>query len=251
MIQRDRKPGFPSDLQVGATRTAARTRISVPAGVGPVALTAGFVLATAAGFAACRVAGPYGDGPFGAGFRRIADASGMGTILVHDSRTGPDRVRAVIAEATGRVRELQIAPGGDLSRAVRVELDENGGARIPLDLDGDGVTDRWNYYADVRRVETGDVERVGFSLAGDGVVDAWSFHDDQGQVIRVEVATRRDGVVDRWEHYRGGTLERVEADTDRDGRVDTWSAYRDGILADTRSDADGDGFPDPPAGGER
>lgn len=170
---------------------------------------------------------------------------------MHDSRIGPNLVRAVIEEATGRVRELRLAPQGDFTNAVRVELDEQRGARIPHDLDGDGVTDRWDYYADVRHIEAGDVERVGFSLAGDGTVDAWAFHDAQGRTVRVEVSTRRDGVVDRWEHYDDGVLSRVEADSDRDGRVDTWSTYRDGVLTTTATDADGDGSPDPPRTGER
>lgn len=214
-------------------------------------LVAGLALSVAAGFGACHAAGPYGDGPFGAGFRRIPAASAGGTILVHDSRTGPDVARAVIDEQTGRVRELRMAPGGDFTQAVRVHLDENRGARVPRDVDGDGVPDRWEYYADARAIESGATEKVGFSLAGDAIVDAWVFHDGQGQVSRVEVSTARDGVVDRWEHYRGGELVRVEADRDRDGRVDNWSTYRQGVLAATVSDADGDGFPDPPPAGER
>ena len=217
----------------------------------PTVLIVGLTLSVAAGFAACRVVGPYGDGPFGAGFRRMRAASAGETILVHDSRTGAGVVRAVIDERTGRVRELRLAPGGDFTMAVRVYLDENRGARVPRDLDGDGVADRWDYYPDARRLESGAVERVGFSLAGDGIEDAWAFHDEQGRIVRVEVSTLRDGVVDRWEHYRDGVLVRVEADADRDGRVDQWSTYRRGILSTTVSDADGDGFPDPPQDGER
>ena len=222
-----------------------------PASFEPAVLIVGLSLSVAAGFAACRAVGPYGDGPFGAGFRRIRAASAGETILVHDSRTGADVVRAVINERTGRVRELRLAPGGDLTMAVRVSLDENREIRVPRDLDGDGAADRWDYYADARQLESGAVERAGFSLAGDGIVDAWAFHDEQGRIIRVEVSTRRDGVVDRWEHYRGGALVRVETDADRDGRVDHWSTYRRGILQTTVSDADGDGFPDPPRDGER
>ena len=226
-------------------------RARLPASLEPIALVIGVLLSVAAGFAAYRTVGPYGDGPFGAGFRRIAAGSPQETVLVHDSRTGPDLVRAVIDERTGRVRELRLAPRGDFANAFRVELDEQQGARIPHDLDGDGITDRWDYYADVRHLESGDVERVGFSLAGDEIVDAWAFHDEEGQMIRVEVSTLRDGVVDRWEHYSNTELVRVEADTDRDGRVDTWSTYRDGVLSTTTTDTDGDGFPDAPTGGKR
>ena len=232
-------------------RVSVPCRNRRPAGFQPAVLVAGILLSVAAGFATCRAVGPYGDGPFGADFRRLPGASPAETILVHDSRMGPNLVRAVIDEATGRVRELRLAPQGDFANALRVELDEQQGARIPHDLDGDGLTDRWDYYDDVRQIESGDVARVGFSLAGDGIVDAWAFHDEQGQVIRVGVSTLRDGVVDRWEHYEGGALARVEADTDRDGRVDIWSSYRDGVLSTTARDADGDGLPDPSKTGER
>ena len=221
-----------------------------PAGFEQTLLVVGVLLSVAAGFTLYRTVGPYGDGPFGAGFRRIPAASPEGTVLVHDSRTGRHVIRAVIEERTGRVRELRLAPSGDFANALHVELDGHRGVRAPHDLDGDGVADRWDYYADLRRLGSGDVERVGFSLAGDGIVDAWAFHDEQGRTVRVEVSTLRDGVVDRWEHYRGGMLERVETDADRDGRVDTWSTYRDGVLSTTVQDADGDGPPDSPQPGE-
>ena len=139
--------------------------------------------------------------------------------------------------------ELRIV-SGDPAGTTHLHLDDSGGVRIPRDLDGDGNTDRWDYWEDVGRIGSGVADRVGFSLAGDEIVDSWVFHDEQGQVIRVEVSTARDGIVDRWEHYSGGDLVRVETDTDRDGRIDSWSTYRNGILTTTRSDTDGDGLPD-------
>ena len=223
-------------------------RFGLPVRSVSIALVVGLFLSVLSGVSAYRAVGPYGDGPFGGGFRRIpADSAGR-SILVHDSRTGTDIVRAVINEGTGRVVELRIAPGGDVARATHLYLDEGGGARVPLDDDGDGIPDRWEYYDDVRRIGSGVADRVGFSLAGDNVVDAWAFHDEQGQVSRVEVSTTRDGDVDRWEYYDGGALVRVETDTDRDGRVDSWSIYRNGVLSTTRSDTDGNGLPDPAEG---
>ena len=232
----------------------APTRSRVPRRAPPWAaasLVAGLLASVAGGIATCRAVGPYGDGPFGAGFRRLPAAEAGATVLVHDARVGPDVVRAVIDEGTGRVRELRLAPGGDFAAALRLHVEEDGGVRTPRDLDGDGVPDRWEYYADVREVESGEIEKVGFSLAGDEVVDAWAYHDEAGEIRRVEVSTGRDGVVDRWEHYRGGALVRVESDRDRDGRVDHWSTFSGGVLESTRSDADGDGIPDPPEPGER
>ena len=213
-----------------------------------VVLVAGLLLAVLSGVAAYRTVGPYSDGPFGAGFRRIPADSDGGSILVHDSSTGTDAVRAVIDERTGRVVELRIV-SGDTASATHLHLDDSGGVRIPRDLNGDGITDRWDYWEDVGRIGSGVADRVGFSLAGDEIVDSWVFHDEQGQVIRVEVSTARDGIVDRWEHYSGGDLVRVETDTDRDGRIDSWSTYRNGILTTTTSDTDGDGLPDRDGGG--
>lgn len=159
-------------------------------------------------------------------------------------------VRAVINEETGRVRELRIAADGDFTKLTRILLDEDGAARVPRDLDGNGAPDRWEYYADARAMASGSVEKVGFSLAGDGVEDAWVFHDALGEVLRVEVSTARDGTVDRWEHYAGGALVRVEADTNGDRRPDRWETYDRGIFVSASSDGDGDGFPDPPPPGE-
>lgn len=210
-------------------RTAASPRPGVPSKFEPALLTAGLLVSLAAGFAARRALGPYGDGPFGGGFRRIPAASPGETLLVHDSRSGVDTVRAVIDEATGRVAEVRLAPGGDFARALRVLLDEGGSARVARDLDGDGATDRWDHYADARAVGSGEIEKVGFSGAGDGIEDSWAFFDDQGEIRRVEVSTRRDGKVDRWEHYREGALARVETDSDGDGRVDHVSTYEHGV----------------------
>lgn len=122
---------------------------------------------------------------------------------------------------------------------------------MPRDLDGDGVAGRWEHYADVREVGSGAIEKVEFALAGDEVMDAWAYYDETGEVRRVEVSTRRDGVVDRWEQYWNGALVRVEADRDRDGRVHHWSTFSGGILESMQSDDDGDGLPDPPEPGER
>ena len=213
-----------------------------------VVLLIGIFFSTLAGVVAYRVDGPYGDGPFGAGFRRIPDASAAGrSILVHDFLVGTQAFRAVIDEQRGRAVELRFSAVGDSTGENRLFLEETGGVRLPRDLDGDGLADRWDYYAGLGGMESGVAEKVGFSLAGDGVIDTWAFHDDEGRVSRVEVSTGRDGVVDRWEHYDAGVLVRVETDADRDGRVDGWSTYVDGILSTTAADADGDGAPDPPA----
>ena len=86
--------------------------------------------------------------------------------------------------------------------------------------------------------------RIGFSTRNDGVTDAWSIRDATSDVARVEVSTKRDGRVDRWEQYVKGALVRVDLDTDRNGKADRWMIYEDGILMDTFMDANEDGQPD-------
>ena len=199
-------------------------------------LVVGLAGAVLSGAAAYRLVGPYGDGPFGAGFRRIPDPATGGSLLAHDMRVGGTTVRAIVDESTGRMSDLRLPGAG-----ARAWLDDRGGVRLAHDSNADGVIDRLEYYADLRQFELQRVEKVGYSLAGDRIVDAWAFHDPRGQVTRVEVSTARDGVIDRWEHYEAGVLVRVEADTDGDGRVDSWSSYVNGILSATASDEDGDG----------
>ena len=47
---------------------------------------------------------------------------------------------------------------------------------------------------------------------------------DGTRIVRVELDTNEDGVVDRWEYYnQAGTLEKVGTSQENDGRVDTWA----------------------------
>jgi len=134
-------------------------------------------------------------------------------------------------------------------RLERVTYDRNGDGRIDattfmqgaivtraeLDEDFDGTIDRREYY--VSRPSTG-----GESVPG-AVLD------------RVEVSTRPDGRVTRWERYENGRLRDVEEDTSGDGRVDKWESWQDGSLSMIAMDTLGRGRPDrrlvyPAGGGE-
>jgi len=62
--------------------------------------------------------------------------------------------------------------------------------------------------------------REGRLLPGnDGKADAWAYQGPGGQVARVEMSTRRDGIVSRTEFFEAGRLARVEEDSDGDGKL--------------------------------
>ena len=195
-----------------------------------LALGLGLAVAAASGRAAWRSVGPYGDGPFGAGFRRIHDPSTGRHLLAYDFPAAQSSVYAIVDESSGRFTELRYDADADGSTDLRVYVEADGRLRVEQDLDADGVVDHWQYYADLTKLERGEAERVGFSTAGDGVVDAWRVLDAGRPTGVVEVSTGRDGRVDRWEHYENGLLARVEEDTDGDGAADRYSTYEDGIL---------------------
>ena len=48
--------------------------------------------------------------------------------------------------------------------------------------------------------------------------------------MRVDIATRRDGIADRHEFHDKGDLVRAEQDTNGDGRTDQWQRFDDGKL---------------------
>jgi hypothetical protein len=230
---------------VQTSRHHARRRGSPRASVSRLELVivaVGLVAAVASGIIAYRIVGPYGDGPFGAGYRRVIDSETGRSVLIHESRAADGTViRRVIDNRT--LREIQFELDVDGRREevrVPVERGSTQVTRVDRDRDADGRVDVAEYYdADQRLV------KAGFSLAGDGAIDAWAYRDEAGQLVTIEVSTRRDGRIDRWEYYENNQLARVEQDTDRDGRVDAWSTYDAGILIDTVFDRDGDGEPDP------
>ena len=208
-------------------RVTPESRVSRPAAASrwrwlPLfVLAVGLACAAWAGVAAYRVVGPYGDGPFGAGFRRFFDPVTASVVLAYELGRGPQAVLAIVDPRSGRLSDLRLDGDADGVRELRAQVEADGSLRVELDLDADGVVDRWEYYADLDRLLRREIDRVGFSLAGDGVVDAWSV--DGG--ARIEVSTARDGVVDLWEYYADGRLTRSEADTDRDGRIDVWETF--------------------------
>ena len=175
----------------------------------------GIAASVAAGFYGYQAVGLYGDGPFAAGYHRERDPNTGESLLVHESHTSQGRIRRVMDQ---RFRLKSVA----------------------VDADGDGVSEV------NAEAKDADVAGVGFSLAGDAVIDAWAFRNTAGELVRVEVSTKRDGKVDRWEHYRNNRVIKVDLDTNGNGRPDRWQTFEDGILVDTFIDADEDGRADAP-----
>ena len=114
---------------------------------------------------------------------------------------------------------------------VRTYLRAGRGVRLEADVNGDGRIDRWEYYD-----ERGQLTRLGRSSVGDGRQDTWVVQD--GDVMRVDIATRRDGVVDRRETHERGVLVRAELDTNADGVPDQWQRFEQGRVRELQVDSD-------------
>ena len=111
--------------------------------------------------------------------------------------------------------------------------------RVEIDRDQDGKIDRWEHYDRAQKLE-----RLGLSLAGDGIEDAWTYLGADGVPIRIESSPRRNGRIERVEHYERGLLVRAEEDTDGDGRNDKWETYAAARLTTVAFDTLQRGVPD-------
>ncbi len=119
---------------------------------------------------------------------------------------------------------------GDGRIDVRTYFRQGRAERLEADVDGDGQVDRWEYYDD-----QGRLVRLGRASAGDGREDTWVGED--GDLMRVDISTRRDGVIDRHEVYQRDALVRTEIDGNQDGVIDQWQAFEAGRLRELRVDS--------------
>jgi len=157
-----------------------------------------------------------------------------------DGSTRPtNKLEPIYNKKTGKLELLKYDSDGDGKFDTVSYMDGARIVRIEIDHDGDGRVDRWEYYGPGQKLE-----KVGFSRANDGIEDAWSFTDATGAIIRIEVATKRDGKPNRFEHYANNVLTGVEEDTDGDGRVDKWETYEGQRLASVAFDIRHRGTPD-------
>ena len=162
------------------------------------------------------------------------------SVVACDASSSPTKkLEPVYNKKTGKLEVLKYDSNGDGKFDTVSYMDGARIVRIEIDRDGDGKVDRWEYYGPDQKLE-----KVGFSRANDGIEDAWSFADATGAIVRIDVATKRDGKPNRFEHYTNNILTRVEEDTDGDGRVDKWETYEGQRLASVAFDIRHRGTPD-------
>ena len=128
-----------------------------------------------------------------------------------------------VYDRSGAIRRLDYDTDRDHQIDMRAYVVNGRTVRIEADGNADGVIDRWEYYG-----SGGELDRIGTSSQSDGVEDTWVAQT--GDQMRVDVATRRDGIADRHEFHVNGLLVRAEQDSNGDGRVDEWQRFTDGRL---------------------
>jgi hypothetical protein len=133
-----------------------------------------------------------------------------------------DRVAPVYDEA-GVIRRIDYDTNRDGQIDTRAYLQNGRTRRIEEDGNGDDVVDRWEYYR-----PDGQLDRIGTSSGADGIEDTWVIQN--GSAMRVDIATRRDGIADRHEFHDNGVLIRAEQDSNGDGRIDQWQRFDGGKL---------------------
>ena len=112
---------------------------------------------------------------------------------------------------------------GDGRIDVRTYMRSGRPVRLEADSNADGLVERWEYYD-----STGTLLRIGGSTQDDGREDTWV----RAEGVRrfVDIASARNGWIDRREVYEADTLVRAESDSNHDGLADRWEEFRDGAL---------------------
>jgi hypothetical protein len=173
---------------------------------------AGLVGAYAAGVGTYRAVGLYG-GPVASGFRREWDPVSRRRQLIHER----------VTESGARIKQLY-------ADDITLQMTDVAAGQVSIAI--------------ATKAGTAASARAGFSLRNDGSIDAWAVSDDSSGLTRIEISTKRDGRVDRWETYQKDRLLRVDLDTNGNGKPDRWMTYQDGIEMETILDVNEDGRPD-------
>lgn len=89
------------------------------------------------------------------------------------------------------------------------------------------------------------IDRILYDRDGDRVADAVIVYDGDGKVLRAEIDTDLDHVIDRWEYFDRGVLVRLGLTRRTPGVPDQWDVVtRTGTLTRREYDDDGDGTAD-------
>lgn len=102
-----------------------------------------------------------------------------------------DNVYAKYDPKTGRLKTLDV----DLDRNGRMDAFSRwDGARVYLievDLNEDGVIDRWEHYD-----ESNKRVKLGGSSQRDGIEDSWDYFDSADRHVKTEIDEDRDGIIE-------------------------------------------------------
>ena len=155
--------------------------------------------------------------------RRSAAVALMFGMVVAGASCAPPRVTAVYDPETHLVSRVDYDDEMSGRIAARAYFSNGRPVRLEVDPDGNGSIDRWEYYG-----ADGSLDRLGRSSRNDGREDTWV--TQSGYSMRVDISTRRDGFVDRREFHEQGVLIRTELDTNFDRLVDEWQEFDNGKL---------------------
>ena len=142
--------------------------------------------------------------------------------------------------STGKLKELAYDANHNGVTDTWTDMDGARPVQTRIDRDEDGRIDRWEYYD-----EHGTLIKVGVSRRNDGKPNAWVFAGRDGAVDRIEISSVADEkAIDRWEHYRDGSIAAAEEDTSHDGAPDKWEIYEAGVVRTVTLDENSDGKAD-------
>jgi hypothetical protein len=159
---------------------------------------------------------------------------------------GDGRTTPVYNKTNGRLEQLVSDRDGDGTPDTRAFMDGTRIARVEIDRDNDGRTDRWEYYlpAPASAPKGGPpslIERADEAAGPDQKITRREFFV-LGVLQRTEEDTDRDGRMDKWEHYDGSVLTHVEFDLSGCGHAERRLVYgADGNVVRIEVDPDGDG----------
>lgn len=168
-----------------------------------------------------------------------------------DSETKTKKAQQRPEGAAGERHRYQTLKNGDLQTET-ADLNDDGTpdqvtyknatgvARVERDMNFDGQTDIWQYFAPTGELleeemdldydnridliafyKNGRVARKSMSVGFDGAFTIQKFYDGEGNLLRVERDQDNNSVTDLWEYYgKDGKRERVGWDTSGDGKPD-------------------------------